>query len=1096
MRKTVKTNGAGHAYFDAVHAARRGGVDAEPEAQLTVPFSELVRAVAADAGLPKLSLIRETRQDHIRPDFAALAGQRFAGHVELKAPDVTIDADRWTGRNAKQWAHLCQLDALIVSNGRQVRLYAQGLVQGADATLPYDEPDEWKPDGLVAMLGRFVALRPKPVTHVTDLAKRLALPTRDLRDRLHWLLRSAEADGHAAASKAYGAWRDLVHPHCTHDEFASDVAQVISYGLVLAALTTARDSDDGLLTAAEARVALRAPSPVVSASFGPLLDNQKLTEAVRAELGALEALVSSIDRDAINKSTDIRGEPWLYFYEDFLAIYDPDQRKQAGVYFTPIDAVQAITAIDQHLLVTRFDRRLGFADPSVVTLDPSTGSGTFPLDVIDRGVSRAKLVRGAAGAAQAAHNMSTTIHAFELLPGPYAVAQLRIAERLRVLGAPPDSISHVILTDTLESPEAGPPQPNLFGDNDVLAEEQKRARSVKLTTRVTVALGNPPYRRESAESGSGGWTMSGVPEGRATPIFADILDVARAHTNFSHVASLYNLYVYFWRWTIWKVFEAQGAGQGIVSFITASSWLAGPGFMGLRQLARQLCDEIFVLDLGGDNRGSSPEQNIFAIETPVAIVVLVRTAATSDRSALAPVRYRRIHGTRKDKLDALHSIAVADDPLGGPWLDAPTGARDPFVPPTGQAQWQDMPLLSDLFPWQQPGCKFGRLWPIAPSKPLLQMRWKRFASSKPEERPALFQTGTSGRNVHTQVGDMKRLADVSASSRPQPVVRYGYRSFDRQWAFDDPRMAKTDSPALWQSKSDRQVFLASQMTKLIGEGPVLTVSAHVPDLDYYCGRGGKDIIPLYRDATARDPNITDGLLQLLRDRLVTHIEPEDFVAYVYAILSCCHFQSRFAQELQTAGPRVPLTTSATFFRQAVVCGRRLLWLHTFAERFRDPGKDRNAEIPHVSGIGWSLPVSTIPAQPAAISWNADTEELVVGDGIVTGVRKAVWEYQVSGMPVLRKWLGYRTAKGAGRAAVSDNPLDLVRPTTWSDDWNDELLDLLRVLTLTVEGEIEQAALVDRICDGPLIAASDCPEPRDSQRGPPATITDRKSGTLF
>ena len=48
---------------------------------------------------------------------------------------------------------------------------------------------------------------------------------------------------------------------------------------------------------------------------------------------------------------------------------------------------------------------------------------------------------------------------------------------------------------------------------------------------------------------------------------------------FSHIASLYNLYVYFWRWALWKVFES-GPRYGVVSFISASSYLRGPGFAG------------------------------------------------------------------------------------------------------------------------------------------------------------------------------------------------------------------------------------------------------------------------------------------------------------------------------------------------------------------------------------------------------------------------------------------------------------------------------------------------------------------------------------
>ena len=146
----------------------------------------------------------------------------------------------------------------------------------------------------------------------------------------------------------------------------------------------------------------------MAAAFAPLVDRPALFRAVEGELGALETLVSAIDRHRVNLSADRRGEPWLYFYEDFLAIYDPEQRRQAGVYFTPLPVVRAMVRMVDQLLVERFGRRLGFGANDVVTLDPATGTGTFPLAVIDRAVARAGQ-RGPAGPEQAADNLAANL---------------------------------------------------------------------------------------------------------------------------------------------------------------------------------------------------------------------------------------------------------------------------------------------------------------------------------------------------------------------------------------------------------------------------------------------------------------------------------------------------------------------------------------------------------------------------------------------------------------------------------------------------------------------------------------------------------------
>lgn len=1084
------------AYHDAVHAAASAAVAGEEEAQLTTPVSNLFSGLAVVGSLGTLSLIRETRLNSTRPDFAALlkrGGKTMQkGYVELKAPSVSVDASAWTGRNARQWARMKdEAEILIVCNGVDAQLYRQGQPVGPVATLPYNRPDHWDAAPLTKLLGRFFELKPTPVTSVDDLTKRLAVRTADLRDRILWLL-DESGPAAEAAKGGFASWRLHVYPHATKRDFADGVSQVVAYGMVLAALSPGEpDRDgDGHLTVAEARAAIRESSPVLAAAFAPLVDKPALYRAVLVELGALETLVSAIDAKKVS-TPDRRGDPWLRFYEDFLAVYDPDERRQAGVYYTPIDAVSAMTAMTDHLLVNRFGKRLGFGDGSVVTLDPAAGTGTFPLAAIDRATSRAARARGAGGPAQAAANLAKSLFAFELLPGPYSVAHLRLSRRLSDLAEAPTQ-AQVILTDTLESPFALSVAPEMFGDVEVLAHEQDRAKRIKLEQRVTVVIGNPPYRRVERDlrgRGSGGWVIDGKVPGRdgGKSLFDDILNVAKANTIFSHHASLYNLYVYFWRWAIWKAFEAHGEGPGVVAFITASSWLHGPGFVGLRQLARQIADEIWVMDLGGENQGPNSEDNIFAIETPVAIVVLVRDGA-SDATTAAPVHYRRVRGTAEGKLGALRAMAAADDPFGCAWQGAPSGWLDVMVPASGDAGWDDMPLLTGLFPWQQPGCMFNRTWPIAPSQSLLRARWQRFAASAPTERSDLFATGTTGRTIKTKVAGRKALADVTTSDPIPTLIRYGYHSFDLQWTLDDPRVANLDRPSLRQTASARQLYLGSLLTKTVGAGPALTVSSALPDKHFFRGSfGGKDIIPLYRDAAATAPNLTHGVASTIGRQLgIAPPSAEDLAAYVYALLSAPAYQERFAAALETPGLRVPMTADSDLWTEAVEAGRELLWLHTYAERLVDPAAGRPAHVPGVAGVGWDRPVNRLPEDMSGIVHDAETGTLTIGDGQVGGVRADVWTYAVSGMRVLPKWLGYRTRKGTGRAVSSSSALDHIRPESWADEWNDELLDLIRVLTVTIDRQDALADLLARVCEGPLVPGARLPQPTATEREPPPT----------
>ena len=98
----------------------------------------------------------------------------------------------------------------------------------------------------------------------------------------------------------------------------------------------------------------------------------------------------------------------------------------------------------------------------------------------------------------------------------------------------------------------------------------------------------------------------------------------------------------------------------------------------------------------------------------------------------------------------------------------------------------------------------------------------------------------------------------------------------------------------------------------------------------------------------------------------------------------------------------------------------------------------------------------------------------VADGVLTGVPGDVWKFEVSGMDVIPKWLGYRMAKPAGRAASSDSPLDHIRPTAWSPEWSTELIEIVAAIKETLAIVPDGVALLEEIIAGPLITAGDLP----------------------
>lgn len=669
-------------------------------------------------------------------------------------------------------------------------------------------------------------------------------------------------------------------------------------------------------------------------------------------------------------------------------------------------------------------------------------------------------------------------------PWPTRIAELLASKDAQL----PDDGLHVYLTDTLENPYS---ETLDFGRQlEPLVEETKRARKVKSDEEILVCLGNPPYERlsQNDEQGKqkGGWVVHGEGGGTApAPIFDTFLSPAIEHTMFSHIASLYNLYVYFWRWALWKVFEAPNVDgssngkPGIVSFISASSYLSGPGFLGMREHMRRICDEVWILDLGGEGHGARKEPNVFAIQTPVAICIAAR-GESDDMSKPAGVSYARIRGDRAEKLAQLESVGNLADV---DWQAVPTGWHDPFLP-EAPASWTRHPALGDLFPFQLPGTKIGRTWPVAITKDSAEQRWSALARAPLSEKSELFPDSRFGRSSKTQPSggypppaSMERIADLTSGSPNARIARYGYRSFDRQWIVADIRVMSTPRQNRWWAQSDEQLYLVSLMTAPVGDGPAGTVFGHPPDLHAFRGStGGRDVLPLYRDPNGT-PNIAAGALSVLSEILDAPVAAEDLFAYSYALLSCRAYTERFRDELETPGPRVPITRDRDLFERVVTLGRLLINLHTFGERLPELGRGV-----HPGEAKLTRPIG--PAMPEEFRFDAEEKQLLVGNGVVEPVETDLWDYEVSGYFPLRSWLAYRMREPVGKAKSSRSALDRIRPIQWTSELDDELLELVWVLERTIGLEAEQAALLDEVCSGETIGADELPEPADQEREAP------------
>ena len=1083
---------AAHDFADTLRASFASGMPAQPEDQLKGPVQALLATVTRGV------LTKTEAQVHDlggRPDIGVEVNKALCGFVELKAPGLGAQTKKLKGRDKAQWDKFSALPNILYTDALEWALYRTGAQaeQG-------DKPILIRLDGILekgaaalddntlaafhTLLLDFLSWEPIVPHEPRKLAETLAPLCRLLRADV---FAAVEREGSALAHLC-AEIRQYLFPHTDHKEFADIYAQTLTYALLLARVTGEND-----LTTEHAAARLDSGHGLLAQTLRILTQPEARAE-IETSVSVLVRVIAAVDPHKLAK----RGDPWLYFYEHFLAAYDPELRRQSGVYYTPQPVIACQTALVSELLADRFDKPLTFADEGVVFLDSSAGTAAYPIAVIESALQRVEQRLGAGAVAEFATRCAQNVYAFELLVGPYAVAHLRLTKLLTDAGAtlPADGL-HVLLTDTLESPYADPPQPPLFGKK--LTDEQRRASQVKAEQPVFVCMGNPPYFREEggdgAEKTRGKWVRFGDENKPGEPpILRDFIEGAPP----VHVKNLYNLYVYFWRWTLWKMFEnGYAERRGIVSFITASSYLRGPGFAGMRQRMREAFDELWILDLEGDGLGARKTENVFAIQTPVCIATGIRHAKKK-KHALAKVRYARITGTREEKLAKLKAIGGFGDVA---WDNCFDGATEPMLPKR-VGNYFAWPLLTDLWPWQLNGVQWKRTWPIGETREVLECRWRALVSAPKEQRGELLRE-TDARTVARQIETfpnheqqtpkdddgvhqklLPAIASLAANTQSVEPECYAWRSFDRHWILPDNRFCDRPRPDLWTAHGERQAYLTSLLTAVLGIGPASVACAHPPDLHYFCGRGAKDIIPLWRDAEATQPNLPATLLDRLTAALGQPVSAEDFFAYTYAVLHAPGYVETFSEELTVPGPRLPVTRDAVLFTRAVALGRRLLFLHTYGERFLPAGAKRG-QIP----AGTAKCLKGIPTKPDAypedFSW---TEGATPAEGVlrvVAGefapVSRTVWEFSVSGYEVVKGWLGFRMKQRSGRKS---SPLDEIRPAAWTAALTTELLELLWVLEATVAAQPELNTLLAEILAAPLLAAADFPTSTAAERAAP------------
>ena len=780
------------------------------------------------------------------------------------------------------------------------------------------------------------------------------------------------------------------------------------------------------------------------------------------------AALNRVDR-AVFFARFTEGEAVPYFYEPFLEAFDPELRKELGVWYTPPEVVR--------YMVARVDRAvrddLGIADglaaENVYVLDPCCGTGAYLAEVLRRiAANLASRGLGALAGARVKQAAVGRVFGFEIMPAAFVVAHLQIGLTLQDLDAPlaDDGTERagVFLTNALTGWEPRTTKPLPFPE---LEEERDRADQVKQETPILVILGNPPYN---------GFAGMAVDEER------DLSDAYRTTRRVRRPEGqgLNDLYVRFFRMAERRI--AEKTGRGVVCFISNYSWLDSLSFTGMRERYLEAFDAVRIDCLNGDSRKTgktapdgSPDPSIFStsgdpvgIQVGTAITTLVRKANHAPADA---VGFRHLWGQAK-RADL---TATAEDEPGALYEEIapilPLGL--PFVRTAVSEDWFDWPALPDLFPVSFPGVKTSRDGFLV-DVDLARLRARvadYFDARVSHEEIARRYPGAMKTTARFDARAVRDALLARGGPNDGGFIRYAYRPFDTRWLYWE-----ADTKLLDEKRADYRphvfegnLWLVTQQKPRREWSPPQVIS-HIGCLDLM-DRGATCISAwLHEDrlgtdgSSARRANLS-GTARRYLERLGASVE--DLFHHVLATLHDPAYRKANTGALRMGWPRIPLPGwtdgeaegAAAAIAASAARGRALTKLldsdtpvrgvteGTLRPEISALAVPTTLDGHHMTGDDFALTAgwghygsgdAVMPGQGRLVERPYTPEErAAMGNGLpVLGettfdiylntrafwrnIPAQVWTYKLGGYQVLKKWLSYREREILGRMLTPED----------------------------------------------------------------------------
>ncbi|KAM3091263.1 type ISP restriction/modification enzyme [Phormidesmis sp. 146-35] len=643
----------------------------------------------------------------------------------------------------------------------------------------------------------------------------------------------------------------------------------------------------------------------------------------RNTLSTIERYYAVIRRTAANIYNHHEKQKFLKaIYENFYKAYNPKAADRLGIVYTPNEIVRFMIESADYLVHKHFGKLL--ADPGVEILDPATGTGTFVTELIEY-LPKDKLE----------HKYKHEIHCNDVGILPYYIANLNIEFTYQQKMGKYEEFSNICLVDTLDHTTFEGKQGNLLSMSVENTERIKRQNEKT----ISIVIGNPPYNANQTSENDNN-------KNREYLEIDKLIKATYIKESTAQKTKLYDMYSRFFRWATNRLNE-----NGILAFITNSSFIYARTFDGFRKVVSDEFSAIYIIDLGGDVRKnpklSGTTHNVFGIQTGVAISFMIKNVGKSSSPCQIFYARRPEFEMAEAKLKFLNEakfLSISFEHLqpdeNFDWINI-SASSDEFK--------RLLPVLSKetkltksveqekaLFKLYTGCIKSNRdewVYDLHQEKLLRKiLHFVKVYNGDVEN----YQCSEQSQNVDNVVDysikwsrDLKKhlISAKKVVFRRDKVVQSIWRPFVKKYFYSEPLLSDiltSHHQEMHGEAFEREnIIICISGTSFQKQFQTLAVK-YSSNYDFL---EKTQCIPLYRyDKTGnRIDNITDwGLQQFQQHYNDTAITKENIFHYTYAVLHNPAYRSKYELNLKREFPRLPYYPD---FQQWVNWGKQLMDLH-------------------------------------------------------------------------------------------------------------------------------------------------------------------------